>query len=76
MAGPQAEMWGTYVFQGHSVMVIQQWQDPFGRSMVRIRTTGDGPEQEIGLTEADFLGAATKVQGAGTEEPSGTWGAD
>ena len=42
------EMWGAYVFQGHDVMVIQQWVDPFGRRMVRIQTTGPGPEQAMG----------------------------
>lgn len=73
MAGPQAaEMWGTYVFQGHSVMVVQQWSDPFGRRMVRVQTTGPGPEQAIGLPEAEFLGAAVEVREVGTAKPPGS----
>lgn len=50
MGEPQAaRMWGTYEFGGHRVTVTQQWRDPFGRSMVRIQTTGPGPEQAMGL---------------------------
>ncbi len=73
MAGSQtAEMWGTYVFQGHSVMVIQQWLNPFGRRMVRVQTTGPGPEQAIGLLEAEFLSAALEVRESGTVKPPGS----
>ena len=68
-------MWGTYVFQGHSVMVTQQWSDPFGRRMVRIQVTGAGPEQAIGLPEAEFLGAATEVREAGAGRPPDAGGA-
>jgi hypothetical protein len=56
-------MWGTYRFQGHTVVVTQQWQDPFGRAMIRIETTGPGPEQGIGVVEADFLREAVPVPG-------------
>jgi hypothetical protein len=63
------EMWGAYVFQGHEVMVIQQWVDPFGRRMVRIQTTGPGPEQATGLLEAEFLDAAVEVREAGAATP-------
>ncbi len=66
MEGPQAaRMWGAYEFGGHRVTVIQQWRDPFGRNMVRIQTTGPGPEQAIGLPEAEFLGDAVAVPGPG-----------
>ncbi len=62
MAGLESvEMWGTYVYQGQDVMVIQQWVDPFGRGMVRIQTTGPGPEQAVGVLEAEFLDAAVKM---------------
>jgi hypothetical protein len=54
-------MWGTYRFQGHIVVVTQQWRDPFGRPMLRIETTGPGPEQSLGLLEADFLREAVPV---------------
>jgi hypothetical protein len=43
------------VFQGHDVVVIQQWVDPFGRRMVRIQTTGPGPEQAIGLLDGSSM---------------------
>ncbi len=57
-------MWATYLFQGHQVVVTQQWQDPFGRAMIRIETTGPGPEQAMGLPEADFLRDATPTAGS------------
>lgn len=53
------------MFQGHDVVVIQQWVDPFGRRMVRIQTTGPGPEQAIGVLDGWFLDAAVEMREAG-----------
>lgn len=51
----EAEMWKTYRYNGFRVMVIQQWDDPFGRRMVRIESLDDGGEHATGMFEADFL---------------------
>ncbi|WP_147407815.1 hypothetical protein [Rhodopseudomonas palustris] len=50
-----AEMWKTYRYNGFRVIVIQQWDDPFGRRMVRIESLDDGGEHATGMLEADFL---------------------
>lgn len=47
-------MWAAYTWQGHRVIVVQQWRDPFGRRMIRIQLDGD-EDQAMGLPEADFL---------------------
>jgi hypothetical protein len=60
MTGPRAEMWKTYVFHGLTVMVVQQWNDPFGTPMVRIAETG-GEERAEGMPEAVFLSQAAPV---------------
>ncbi len=48
-------MWKTYRYNGFRVMVIQQWDDPFGRRMVRIESLDDGGDHATGMFEADFL---------------------
>jgi hypothetical protein len=60
MTGPRAKMWKTYLFHGFTVMVIQQWNDPFGTPMVRIAEAGDAERAE-GMPEADFLSQAVPV---------------
>ncbi len=59
MTGPRAEMWKTYLFRGFTVMVVQQWNDPFGRPMVRVEA-GD-EERGEGMPEAVFLSQAVPV---------------
>ena len=44
----EAEMWKTYRYNGHRVMVIQQWDDPFGRRMIRIESVDDDGEHATG----------------------------
>lgn len=51
----EAEMWKTYRYNGFRVMVIQQWDDPFGRRMIRIESLDDGGEHATGMFEAEFL---------------------
>src|SRR5216684_5587682 len=41
MTGPRAKMWKTYALHGFTVMVVQQWNDPFGTPMVRIADARD-----------------------------------
>lgn len=60
MTAPRAKMWETYSFHGYSVMVIQQWNDPFGEPMVRIAETSD-EELAEGMSEAAFLADAVPV---------------
>ncbi|EJN05847.1 hypothetical protein [Phyllobacterium sp. YR531] len=68
----KSAMWQTYQYQGHEVVIIQQWQDPFGKSMVRIAANldggliADGMLEEKFLSEAIFLGQMTLeiVEGA------------
>ena len=60
MTGPRAKMWKTYLLHGFTVMVIQQWNDPFGTPMVRIAEAGD-EERAEGMPEADFLSQAVPV---------------
>jgi hypothetical protein len=60
MAGLRAEMWKTYQFNGFAVMVIQQWNDPFGTPMVRIAAASD-EERAEGMPEAIFLSQAVPV---------------
>ncbi len=57
MTGPGPKMWKTYAFGGVSVMVVQQWNDPFGTPMVRIAEIGD-EERAEGMPEAVFLAHA------------------
>ena len=61
---PDAEMWATYRFRGHLVMVIQQWRDPFGRRMLRIESTEDGGAHADGMAEAAFMQEATLMRKA------------
>lgn len=61
---PATTMWGIYDFQGHRVEVVQQWRDPYGRAMVRVQTTGPGPERSTGLAEDDFLREAVAWAGS------------
>lgn len=60
-ARPFAQMWGAYDYQGHRVTVIQQWEDPFGRRMVRVQIVGPDEELAAGMLEADFMGEAVPV---------------
>ena len=57
MTGQCAEMWRTYAFRGFTVIVIQRWDDPFGKPMVRIADTRD-EERAEGMPEAVFLAQA------------------
>jgi len=59
---PRAQMWATYDFRGFRVMVIQQWQDPFGRPMVRIQTLDETMAE--GMPEELFLKDAKVVSNA------------
>jgi hypothetical protein len=57
-------MWQTYCYKGHEVVVIQQWQDPFGKPMVRIASTAPGEEDaEAGMPEEVFLAEASTAHG-------------
>jgi hypothetical protein len=60
MTGGRAEMWGTYEFGGFTVMVVQQWNDPFGVPMVRVADTRDEQRAE-GMPESAFLSRAVPV---------------
>ena len=64
MTGPRAEMWKTSLFRGFTVMVVQQWDDPFGKPMVRIAETAN-EERAEGMPEAVFLSQAVPVTKAG-----------
>lgn len=57
---PVAEMWATYRYRGYQVMVIQQWQDSFGRRMIRIETTQDGGAHAEGMLEEAFMQESTR----------------
>ena len=57
MTGSRAEMWKTYMLHGFPVMVVQQWDDPFGTPMVRVVDTSDEQRAE-GMAEAVFLSQA------------------
>ncbi len=61
MAAPRAQMWGIYRFHGMEVRVIQQWNDPFGRAMVRIETVDAADPRAEGMTEAAFLAHADPI---------------
>jgi hypothetical protein len=57
-----ATMWQTYTFKGQKVVVIQQWQDPFGRAMVRIASADSGDDDvQDGMSEAAFLAEAREL---------------
>jgi hypothetical protein len=58
--GVRAKMWQAYAFRGFTVRVIQQWDDPFGISMVRVADIDDDERAE-GMLEAVFLSQATPV---------------
>ena len=60
MTGPRAKMWKTYALHGFTVMVVQQWHDPFGTPMVRIADARDEGRAE-GMPEAVFLSQAVPV---------------
>jgi len=60
MTGPRAKMWKTYALHGFTVMVVQQWTDPFGTPMVRIADTSDEGRAE-GMPEGVFLSQAVPV---------------
>jgi hypothetical protein len=57
-----ATMWRTYTFKGRKVVVIQQWQDPFGRTMVRTASAASGEDDvQDGMPEAAFLAEAVEL---------------
>jgi hypothetical protein len=62
-ATSSTEMWGVY--QGHRVTVIQQWEDPFGRRMVRVQVVGPGETPAAGMPETDFMREAVAVEQGG-----------
>jgi hypothetical protein len=66
MMGQRAKMWKTYVLHGFTVMVVQQWNDPFGTPMVRIADARDEGRAE-GMPEAVFLSQAVPVTVANGE---------
>lgn len=61
---PSIQMWGVYNYQGHPVTVVQQWDDPFGRRMVRVQVVGLDETFADGLLEADFMGDAVPLSAA------------
>lgn len=63
----QTRMWQVYRYADHDVVVIQQWQDPFGRPMIRIAAQLDGKIIADGMSEAKFLADARYVASEGTE---------
>ena len=63
MAVCRAEMWKAYRFQNLDVRVIQQWHDPFGRSMVRIETIDETDSRAEGMLEDVFLAQAFEISG-------------
>jgi hypothetical protein len=69
-AQASAQMWDVYQYQGHRVTVIQQWQDPFGRSMVRVQIVGADEDLAAGMPEADFMREAVPVPAAGPKPKS------
>lgn len=70
MAKLRAEMWKTYEFRGFTVLVIQQWNDPFGKPMVRIALTGIDGEKAEGMLEATFMAEAVLVPVMPNDRPS------
>jgi hypothetical protein len=66
MTGSRAEMWKTYMLHGFPVMVVQQWNDPFGTPMVRVIDTSDDERAE-GMPEAVFLSQAVPAATAKSE---------
>ena len=54
-------MWETYEFRGHRVVVIQQWTDPYGQRMIRVRLAEAGEDDAVGLSEERFLQDAVAV---------------
>ncbi|MCQ4159894.1 hypothetical protein NON00_08125 [Roseomonas sp. GC11] len=65
----QAEMWGTYLFRGLRVRVIQQWSDPFGVRMVRIEMAAGEDDRAEGMPEEAFLREAAACPPAGGGRP-------
>lgn len=59
MSTHQSQMWGLYRFHGHTVMVIQQWHDPFGCAMVRIAVVDGIEDIAEGMAEDRFMKEAT-----------------
>ena len=53
-------MWQRFTWRGHLVVVIQQWTDPFGRSMLRVADPEDEDMAE-GMPVRQFLAEATPV---------------
>lgn len=58
----EAEMWQRFTWRGHSVVVIQQWTDPYGRPMLRFADPDDN-EMAAGMPVAEFLAEATPSPG-------------
>ena len=51
-------MWRHFIWREHRVEVIQQWTDPFGRSMLRFAATDD-ETMAAGMPVDEFLAEAT-----------------
>ncbi len=65
MAALRAEMWRTYLFQDVEVRLIQQWQDPYGRPMVRIETINEDESRAESMPEDIFLAGASPIAADG-----------
>lgn len=56
MTTPQ--MWEHFAWRGHEVVVIQLWEDSYGRPMLRFADPAD-EEMAAGMPVAQFLAEAT-----------------
>lgn len=65
MAALRAEMWRAYLFQDVEVRLIQQWQDPYGRPMVRIETINEDESRAESMLEDIFLAGASPIAADG-----------
>ncbi len=61
MQPARTELGRSYLYAGRQVVVIQQWRDPYGTPMIRVRTTDDEPVGEEGLAEHVFLRGAAPL---------------
>ena len=51
----ESMLWQIFQFGDHEVCVIEQWRDPFGRRMIRIRSLDENEERTEGMYEENFL---------------------
>ena len=60
MSQDASQMWKSFSYKGFQVRVIQQWEDPFGKKMMRIAAIDD-PERATGISEAELLSEGTPL---------------